>query len=567
MKNVLFVVTTNENMGDLAFCLEWTKELGQQEYQFAFVMDRSLDPYVPKNKKRFFYAPQTDVKETILQGAKDFEADVLTFATGSCWKIQGQTGAKPGRFIQEVLSLNIPILSFDPFEGYEHHPPPQTVIKLRDSPNHSTASDVLHYNIPSRFNKLNKTQKSKTLESLGLDPSLPHILFPISQATRDLRLKVFSNYYAHLAHLFESCSDLPFQFVVIGPNKIKALDSLPNVHQIGEQPFADYLKILRSMNLVLTDYGMSAGLFYAACSGIPAGLLCNPTAAAQPIAHPVGRDPRNEVNGWETFKKELQLDRPQVEMIEPLLNQLKDEFVRLCLQNTKDCGPSPLEHLAGLMQKTHNPDHSAVRIEFMNYLTNQKLLNSDLTFLDKSLQNENRILQQILQQLTWQQRKCFRASNTKSLLDIQTGYDPFDELLYEKLAAAQARSKSASPRRVKFIQDNVEDGIPGTLVDFFQFIERRYHLEGYVQLVDIFDIKTFSSHLEELLSKTEVQRVQEKQRSFQTECEALLTPAAVLETVKKRPASPYEVIAYERPVHFIDVILDGIHRFLKALFY
>jgi hypothetical protein len=38
MRRLMFVVTTEENMGDLALCQEWIGDLGRSHHRFAFVI-------------------------------------------------------------------------------------------------------------------------------------------------------------------------------------------------------------------------------------------------------------------------------------------------------------------------------------------------------------------------------------------------------------------------------------------------------------------------------------------------------------------------------------------------
>lgn len=287
MQRILFVITTNVNMGDLSLCLEWVNELGRKEFQHAFVLDRSLQHIIQSEDTLFFYEQDRHVKESILEAVSTFTADVMIFASNSYWNIRGQKGAETGKWDKEILNLNIPLLSFDPLEGLTElyidlwdrrasYPPlPENIWRLRDSPNTSSTSNIRHFRILKRFEQLTDKRKHEILKGLGVDIKKKTVFFPVAKNCYLDSRKVFYDYYAHLARLFHECRTEAVQFLVLAPEKIHEFDNCMNVIQIGHQSNDRFVEILKASDIYLTDCGVASSLLHAMSSSIPSVLLRN----------------------------------------------------------------------------------------------------------------------------------------------------------------------------------------------------------------------------------------------------------------------------------------------------
>jgi hypothetical protein len=287
MKRILFIITTNVNMGDLSLCLEWVNELGRKEFQHAFVLDRSLQHIIQSKDTLFFYEKDLHVKDSILEAASTFKADVIIFASNSYWNIRGQKGAETGKWDEEILGLDIPLLSFDPLEGLTEfyidlwdrkasYPPlPENIWSLRDSPNTSSTSNIRHFRILKRFEQLTDTKKNEILKCLGVDMKKKTVIFPIAKNCYLDSRKVFYDYYAQLARLFNECRTEAVQFLILAPEKIHEFDICKNVVQIGHQSNERFLEILKASDIYLTDCGVASSFLHAMSSSIPSVLLRN----------------------------------------------------------------------------------------------------------------------------------------------------------------------------------------------------------------------------------------------------------------------------------------------------
>ena len=60
--SVLFVITTQENMGDLALCQEWIRDLKREECRFAFAVSSNLPKFIDKTDTCFEFQPWIDVR-------------------------------------------------------------------------------------------------------------------------------------------------------------------------------------------------------------------------------------------------------------------------------------------------------------------------------------------------------------------------------------------------------------------------------------------------------------------------------------------------------------------------
>ncbi len=310
MIKLLFVVTTNSNIGDLAFCLEWVTELKRENYRHAFIVDRSIQKFIHKEDSLFFFEHDLHVKETILKAVSEFKADVIIFASNSYWNIAGQKGAERGKWYEEILNLDIPILSFDPLEGltelYVHlwdvridfPPVPENIWSIRASPNIPEAPKTRHFRILNRFEQMPESRKCDILKSIHLDLNKKTVFFPIARNCYYDCRKMFYDYYSHIAVLLKSCGNKAVQFLVLAPEEIEEFKSCKNVIQIGNQPYERFIEILKASDIYLTDCGIASTFLHAMSSSIPSIVLSNSYDSLDDI--PLNR---NTITKYTQYKK------------------------------------------------------------------------------------------------------------------------------------------------------------------------------------------------------------------------------------------------------------------------
>jgi hypothetical protein len=83
MRRLMFVITTKENMGDLALCQEWIGDLGRDEYRYAFVLTGNLARFVEQQDQCFLFRPLVDVVDTIAEAAAHFRPTAVIMASNS----------------------------------------------------------------------------------------------------------------------------------------------------------------------------------------------------------------------------------------------------------------------------------------------------------------------------------------------------------------------------------------------------------------------------------------------------------------------------------------------------
>jgi len=293
-RGVLFVITTRQNMGDLALCQEWIGDLGRDDYRFGFVVSDGLVPFIDPADAVYPFDPAVDVAETIVAAAARFGPDAVIVASNSFWSIPGQRGAVFGRFPSELYSLGVPLLSFDPFEiGFrtyvphanqvcEFPPIPPAVWRLRYMSRRSSEPNALHFCTSAVFARARSAPREDVLLRWGLDPAKRTVIFPVSRNRFRSIYKDFPLYYLHLAKLF-SCAELAdVQFAVVAPAKLPGLRHAPNVVTLPHLPFDEFLSLVAASDIYLSDSLISC-MVNAFHLAVPVLLMVN-SAASAPLA-------------------------------------------------------------------------------------------------------------------------------------------------------------------------------------------------------------------------------------------------------------------------------------------
>ncbi|HEV7684322.1 MAG TPA: DUF6365 family protein [Pyrinomonadaceae bacterium] len=265
MRKLLFVITTNANMGDLALCQEWIADLGREECSFAFVLSSDLLLFLDSRDERFLFDPGVHVKRTILAAAKNFRPDFVIFASNSFWNLKNQKGALFGDFPLSPGDLDVPVLSFDPFEiAFENVTPfsgtrtkfagvPEWVWALRYMSRSSAEPNARHFCTKRVFQAASTLPKRAIVSQWGGDPDRKTILFPISKNRLEFIRTTYPGYYPHLAALFSTAPCQQAQFFVLSPERVTEFDGLSNVIHLPLVKFEDFLALVSAADIYLTD--------------------------------------------------------------------------------------------------------------------------------------------------------------------------------------------------------------------------------------------------------------------------------------------------------------------------
>ena len=293
MSRVLFVVTSSENMGDLALCQEWINDLGRVHHTFGFVVHRDVAPYIDPADELFLYEYYIHVKDTILEACEAFAADALIFASNSFWNLPGHFGASFGEFILEPGDVEIPVMSFDPFEvevRYQMHQSPDEVRfsgippwvwALRYMSIEPQTPNAVHFTLKPRAFSESEALREEMISRWGGDPQRKTIMFPVSQNRWAFIKEHYPRYYEHLAGIFEQ---LPpsVQVLALSPREVVEFSHLPQVVQLPLLKYQDFHDLVAAADLYLTDSYISC-IFNAFMLATPAVVLHN-TERSRPLA-------------------------------------------------------------------------------------------------------------------------------------------------------------------------------------------------------------------------------------------------------------------------------------------
>jgi hypothetical protein len=265
MRLILFVITTQENMGDLALCQEWIGDLTREEYRFAFILSANLAQFVDPADTCFLFDPRVDVGDAIADAASRFRPDAIILASNSFWNMRNQRGAKFGHFPPQLYTLGIPLLSFDPFEmhfrtkvphsdkSFEFPAIPPGVWALRYMSRSSSDPYARHFCTRQVFAAARTESRDKILRRFGADPGKKTVVFPVSENRLRSIMKSFHLYYLHLARLFSFEEFANVQFLVVSPTPVPGLRHASNVIHVPHIPFHEFLSLVAAADVYLSD--------------------------------------------------------------------------------------------------------------------------------------------------------------------------------------------------------------------------------------------------------------------------------------------------------------------------
>lgn len=293
-KKILFVVTSKTNMGDLALCINWIMDLGRKDYSFGFVFDAEFVKYVSDEDSYYIFERSKNIKQTILEAVVQFSADAIIFATNSFWNLPGYIGCKFGEFILNKGDVSIPVMSFDPFErGFNHVMPqsgsvisfsavPGWVYSLRYMSIKPLSANAYHFYSESVYNKSILTDPAQTILKWNGKSGAKTIFYPLSKDRFNSIEILYPDYFKYLATIFNDLAADNVQIITILPKKIKDWQNLSNVTILPAISYHDFLSLISSSDLYLTDSYISC-IVDAIQLETPALLLIN-SEEAGPLA-------------------------------------------------------------------------------------------------------------------------------------------------------------------------------------------------------------------------------------------------------------------------------------------
>lgn len=264
-KNILFVVTSKNNMGDLALCLNWIMDLGRKDYSFGFVFDAEFIQYVHEEDSYFIFERGKKVKQTILEAVTQFSASAIIFATNSFWNLPGFTGCKFGEFVLNENDVTIPVMSFDPFEtGFDHIMPqsghvisfsavPNWVYALRYMSIKQRSVNAHHFYSESVYNKSALMDPVQTISKWKGRAGMKTIFYPLSKDRFNSIAMLYPDYFKYLATIFNDLAADNVQIITILAGEVEEWQSLNNVIILPTVSYHDFLSLVSSSDLYLTD--------------------------------------------------------------------------------------------------------------------------------------------------------------------------------------------------------------------------------------------------------------------------------------------------------------------------
>lgn len=252
-------------MGDLALCQDWIEDLGREEYCFSFAVAESMVRYIDKADRCFIFRKDYSVKQTILEAVASFDPHVLIFATNAFWNLSGYTGCRFGEFVLQEGEVDIPVLSFDPFEiGFTHILPqtgveipfpavPDWVYALRYMSVEKASPNALHFYSERIFERSAQTDPAAVITKWKGDPDKKTIFFPMSKDRFYFIKEHYPGYFAHLAEIFSAFSSGEVQVFTLFPEQVAEFAALRQVIPLSLVPYADFLSLVNAAELYLTE--------------------------------------------------------------------------------------------------------------------------------------------------------------------------------------------------------------------------------------------------------------------------------------------------------------------------
>ncbi len=175
--------------------------------------------------------------------------------------------------------------------------------------------------------------------------------------------------------------------------------------------------------------------------------------------HRIAKRRRQEMDNlvpleWEELRTRLKLDESKTVRIKKLINNGKDQFVKVCIRKTADNKMSPFEYATKLSTGSTQLEEGTLRKKFMTYLYDKREPVTRLSYLEAGHGIDLSITKEISKLLSKKERELLEASEINSFLHIKTEYDPLVDILSERIHKTNIRM---FPKIIKKEIDNAKD--------------------------------------------------------------------------------------------------------------
>lgn len=292
-KKILFVLTSETNLGDLALCQDWIEELGREDFHFAFACSPAMNTFIDSNDEISNFEPEQPIKKTILDTYRQFSPHLIIFATNAFWNLTGYEGCRFGEFILQEGDVDVPVLSFDPFEiGFQYTLPqtgdvipfsavPGWVYALRYLSTKPLSPNARHFYSRKIFDKHASVDKKETIEKWNGNPDKRSIFFPMSKDRYNFIRNNYPRYYSYLSGIFAALDHQQVQIFTVFPENVPEFEQLSNIIQLPLVPYNDFLSLISASDLYLTDSFVSC-IVTAFNLEVPALVLINSAEHEKP---------------------------------------------------------------------------------------------------------------------------------------------------------------------------------------------------------------------------------------------------------------------------------------------
>lgn len=292
-KKIMFILTSETNLGDLALCQDWIEELGREDFDYCFMCSPAMNAFIDNKDHLTNFHPEQHIRTTILNAYHERSPHLIIFATNAFWNLSGYKGCKFGEFVLREGDVDVPVLSFDPFEmGFEHTMPqsgevipfsavPDWVYALRYLSTKPATPNARHFYSAKIFDKYLATDKNAIIKKWGGKPGKKSVFFPMSRDRYNFIRRHYPRYYEYLREIFAALDPAEVQVFTVFPERVVEFEQLENIIQLPLLPYDDFLGLISASDLYLTDSFISC-IVTAFNLEVPALVLVNSTKTEKP---------------------------------------------------------------------------------------------------------------------------------------------------------------------------------------------------------------------------------------------------------------------------------------------
>lgn len=272
-RRLLFVVTSDKNMGDLAFCHEWAKSIGREDFEYCTVLGQGLRGFADPRDACIYFEKHRHVRETVREAAEAFQPAAILFATNSFWNMDDQAGAEVGFFDHTLTDLRVPLLSLDVYEGeyvvetpwtapvsYPVVPDYVWALRMMSCPRAGDARNVRYFCMAGSAHYIGRAPDPGLFQRHGVPDAPYRVLFPVSRDRYHAIQGLFYDYFEYLAKVFEGLAGDGVQILALCPEPVPQFARLDNVVHVAPAQFEEFMQLVTACDGYMTDSIISAML-------------------------------------------------------------------------------------------------------------------------------------------------------------------------------------------------------------------------------------------------------------------------------------------------------------------